>query len=195
MNQTLLFALSSVLILMPGFVLLSTQTGTLVLAMAIMELLLSIGGIYLATRPGRRNPVKFTSILPVVILMILSEGYISKIAHLSGGISQSSTNILTISLFMWEFGICGLLAYESSNNLNEILHTSGYEESEFMFQTNRMTSFMLSIATLSVVSSYLIYLFIVSVPKLNINPLFALVFFGVLYLVITRFYSISRSRD
>ncbi len=195
MNRAVLLSLGSILILLPGFVLLSTQSGSIVLAMGAAELLLGFAGIYLATRPGIRNPAKFVSILPAVFVIILSQGYVSRLSSLATGLSSPTVNLLTVTVYMWEFGICSLLAFESANNLTSMLGESGYDEAEYIEQTNHMTNFMLLIAAISLVSSYLLYLFIVSVPRLNINPLFALIFFGVLYLAITRLYSFSRRKN
>lgn len=194
MNQAVIFILGAVLTVLPGVFILSFSTSSLVLAMGALEIVLAIAGSYFSTRAGRKNPVKFLSILPVILLIVLSQGYVSKLTHLTDSMSHASTNLLVVALFLWEFGICSLLAFESSNSLQEQLSESGYDEVEWRTQTSRMTNFMLGITSVSFVSSYLIYLFIVSVPKLNINPLFALIFFGILYLVVTRFYSSSRKK-
>lgn len=194
MNQSLIFIIGTVLTILPGILLLSVSSSSLVLAMGGLEILLALAGSYLSTRTGNKNPVKFLSVLPVIFLIALSQGYVTKLTHLTDSMSRASTNLLVVTLFLWEFGICSLLAYESSGNLQKQLSESGYDEVEWRNQTGRMTDFMLGITSVSFVSSYLIYLLIVATPKLNINPLFALIFFGILYLVVTRFYSSSRKK-
>lgn len=192
MNKSFLFLTGLVFTVFPGIAILAFSSSNFSLVMGSLEVLLALGGSYLSTRPGKKNPIKFLSLVPAALLIIFSRGYVSNYAALATGMASSSVNLLTLTLFLWELGICALLAYESSNGLQKVLSESGYDEAEWRSQTGRMTNFMFSIAALTFFSSYLLYLFIISVPRLKINPLFALVFFGIVYLLVTRFYSRSR---
>jgi hypothetical protein len=132
------------------------------------------------------------SFLFPVLAIIFSKGYIVNFLHFSAGLPLADINNLLDLLFFAELGLIAMMSYETSNSLKKVASDNGYDEAEWVTEIGKLNNFSFGIGILAFVSSFLFYVFITSVPTLNINPIFALLIFGLLYLGLSRFFSRSR---
>jgi|GEM_PF-5402362 hypothetical protein len=192
MRSVVLIAIGTFLLLLPGLFLITAPGSTLSLAFGILAIVTVLVSIYFVRIPGRKNPLKFVSFLFPVLAIIFSKGYIVNFLHFSAGLPLADINNLLDLLFFAELGLIAMMSYETSNSLKKVASDNGYDEAEWVTEIGKLNNFSFGIGILAFVSSFLFYVFITSVPTLNINPIFALLIFGLLYLGLSRFFSRSR---
>jgi hypothetical protein len=192
MRSVILIAIGTILLLLPGLFLLTVPGSTISLAFGVLSIASVLGSIYLTSIPGRKNPLKFVSFVFPILAIVFSKGYIVKYLHFSAGLATGDISNILDLLFFAELGLIALMSYETSSSLKKVAKEYGYDEDEWVTEIGRLNNFSFGIGTLACGSSFLLYLFITSVPTLNINPIFALLIFGLLYLGLSRFFSRSR---
>ncbi len=192
MRSTVSLLFGVIFLILPGVFIASVGGTSLVLIFGVLEIAFALGSIVYAIKPGRKNPLKFLAFLPVILLIVFSKGYAARYIPIAIGMPPADLSFLIDTVFLAEFGLIGMMSFETANSLTEVLKRDGYDEDEWRREIGRLNNFSLGIGLGAVVFSYLIYLFITSVPVLKINPLFALLIFGVIYFAITRFFSRSR---
>lgn len=192
MRSVVLIAIGALLLLLPGLFLLTVPGSTLSLAFGILSVLTVLGSLYFARIPGRKNPLKFVSFIFPVLAILFSKGYIVKYLHFSAGLPSGDIGNVLDLLFFAELGLIAVMSYETANSLKKVAKENGYDEAEWVTEIGKLNNFSFGTGMLACGSAFLFYLFITSVPTLNINPIFALLIFGLIYLGLSRFFSRSR---
>ncbi|MCL4452407.1 MAG: hypothetical protein M1327_07290 [Candidatus Thermoplasmatota archaeon] len=187
-----MLVIGTLLLLLPGLFLLTVSGSTLSIAFGVISILCVFGSIYFARIPGRKNPLKFVSFLFPIVAIMFSKGYIVKYLHFTAGLPLGDIGNLLDLLFFAEIGLIAVMSYETANSLRKVATENGYDEKEWASEIGKLNNFSFGIGIIASGSAFLFYLFITSVPTLNINPLFALLIFGLLYLGLSRFFSRTR---
>ena len=192
MRSVVLLVMGTLLLLLPGLFLLTVSGSTLSLAFGVISMLCVLASVYFARIPGRKNPLKFVSFLFPIVAIMFSKGYIVKYLHFTAGLPLGDIDSLLDLLFFAEIGLIAVMSYETANSLRKVAKENGYDEKEWVSEIGKLNNFSFGIGIIASGSAFLFYLFITSVPTLKINPLFALLIFGLLYLGLSRFFSRSR---
>ena len=192
MRSIVLLVMGTLLLLLPGLFLLTVSGSTLSLAFGVISILCVLASVYFARTPGRKNPLKFVNFLFPIVAIMFSKGYIVKYLHFTAGLPLGDIGSLLDLLFFAEIGLIAVMSYETANSLRKVAKENGYDEKEWVSEIGKLNNFSFGIGIIASGSAFLFYLFITSVPTLKINPLFALLIFGLLYLGLSRFFSRSR---
>ncbi len=194
MRSVVLLVFAFIFLLLPGLFMLTISGSTFSIALGAASVLCVLGSVYFASRPGRKNPLKFISFLFPIFAIILSKGYVVKYLHFTVGIAAADLGNLFDLLFIAQLGLIAMMSYETSNAIRKVATENGYDELELTAETGKLNNFSFGIGLLGLGGAFLIYLFITSVPTLQINPIFALLLFGLVYLGLSRFLARSRRR-
>ncbi len=195
MRPVIALLIGSILLVLPGLFLVSITGSSIVLLLGLFSLIIAAAGGFASTRAEKGNPFKFLSFFPSILLIILSKGYLANYLKGSAFLSGSEITLLLMFLFLAEIGLILIVSFESSNNLIFRLRTNGYEEESYLGEVSKFTDLTLAFISIAIALSIGTYYFITSIPSLQINPIFALIFFGILYLVVTRYFGTARKRE